>query len=292
MALDTRWRWRGPIALRAASAAALLLVGLAAEAGVTLKVVSAGRKATYEFEGNRLRLEEEGRPTVVVFDGDAGRYLELHPADRTYAEATQAQAAVAARRFDAELRQRLAAADPEQLRAWVEQRQRVRRRLDALKETRFARSGNQSMIADQMCDGFDELVSGEVVAWGCYAPWSKKSFRKEDFAAVTRLAEFLNAALGQVEGLQGLDVRDGPLGRLARAPGLPLFRLEMRDAGRSAVPMRVTEISRQPIPADRFLPPPGYTALRDPPALAVPVKAALPLDAAREPARGGTAPGR
>ena len=262
-------------------AALLLLLAGDAQAGVLVKLVSAGRKATLEFEGNKVRVEEEGNPRVVVFDGDAGRYLEIEDAARTWAVATRDDVIAAGQAFDARLRQRLAAADPEELRAWTERRNRLRQRIATMKATRFEPAGGQSMVADLMCDGFDEVVGGQVVSWGCYAPWSRKTFRKEDFIAFTRLAEFLNSGFGHVEAAQGLDLRDGPLGRLARAPGFPLLRLDLKDGGKSGVPFKVLAISHQPIPPERFRPPPGYTALEQPPSLALPVKAALPAEQER-----------
>jgi hypothetical protein len=261
-----------------ATATALALLAGDARAGVLLKVVNAGRTFTLEFEGNKLRVEEQGAPRVLVFDGDDGRYLEIDQQARTWAMATRNDVMAAGKALDAEIRKGIAAANPEEVRAWIERRNRMRHRADVLKRTKFEQRGGQSLIADQMCDGFDEVVAGEVVSWGCYVTWSKKRFQREDFAAVTRLAEFLNSGFGQVEAAQGIDLRDGPLGRLSRAPGLPLFRLDLRDGGKSGVPMRVEAVERQKLAADRFTPPPDYTALPERAALVRPAKAALPLE--------------
>jgi hypothetical protein len=261
----------------------LALVGGEAHAGVRLKMTSAGRKLTLEFEGNKLRVEEEGQPRIIVFDGDRGRYVEIDGQARTWAAATRDDVVAAGKALDARVRERLATADPEEVKQWIERRNRIRQRAEALKKTRFEQRGGQAMVAAQMCDGFDELVGSEVVAWGCYVTWSKRSFQREDFAALTRLAEFLNSGLGHVEAAQGLDLRDGPLGRLSRAPGLPLFRLDLREGGKSAVPLRVEEVTREKIAPERFAPPPGYTALPQPVSLARPGKAVLPQEPSSEP---------
>ncbi len=267
---------RRPVLL--AAAVLLAFAGGRAEAGVRVKMENAGRKITLEFEGSKVRLEQEGDPRVLVFDGNDGRYLEIDNQAKTWAMATRDDVVAAGKALDARIRQRLASADPEEVKAWIERRNRIRHRAEALKKTRFEQRGGQSMIAEQVCDGFDEIVGDEIVAWGCYVTWGKKRFEREEFAAMTRLAEFLNSGLGHVEAAQGIDLRDGPLGRLSRAPGLPLFRLDLRDGGKTAVPMRVDELVRQKIPAERFAPPPGYAALPQPASLVRPAKAALPGD--------------
>ena len=258
----------------------LLLFGQAS-AGTTVTYVEAGRKVTLAVDRDRVRVEQEGSPVVLVFDGDAGRYLEIDNARRTYAVATRDDVIAAGKALDARVRKKEASADPAERAAWAEHRDHVQKRLALMKRTRFEPTGVQAMVADTMCDGFKEWVGDELVAQGCYVLWNDTTFRREEFDGITRLAEFLNSAIGQVESAQGLDLRDGPLGRLKRSPGFPLLRLDLKEGGRSGVPLQVTELRHGSLSRELFEPPAGYKALEQPPlSLPFPV---LPTDGKSNP---------
>ncbi len=264
-------------AVRLAVAAAVALHAGVASAGYGISFVRAGSEFSYALDGERVRIEEKGSPRVLVFDGKAMQYIEIDTEKRTWAVATLADAEAQGKALEEQLAAKDAALPPaEREQARKERRDRLARWTKLLRDTRFEPTGNQGMVADQICDGYLERVGGKVVAEGCYMPWSRQTIQKQDLAPVTRLAEFLNKAFANVEAAQGIDLRDGPLGRLARAPGFPAMRYDVAPDGKSGVQLKLTAFtSTLTFTPEIFRPPPDYTRLDRPASVVAPAARAL-----------------
>ena len=273
-----RCRLRKPLrAVRLATAVALALWGGAASAGFKISTVRGGTQFTYVLDQDKVRIEEKGSPRVLIFDGKSMEYFEVDTEKRTWAVATLRDVEAQGKALDDQLEAADAALPPaDRQRAKAERRDRLARWTKLLKETRFEPTGNQGMVADQMCDGYTERVDGRVVAEGCYMPWSKQTIRKEDLSPVTRLAEFLNTAFAHVEAAQGIDLRDGPFGRLARAPGLPVMRYDVAPDGKSGVQLKLLDFTNTlTVTPETFRPPADYAKLDQPAAVVAPAARAV-----------------
>jgi hypothetical protein len=270
-------RVRNPLAaVRLASAAALVLWCSGASAAHRITMARAGGQTTYILQEDKVRIEEKGSPRVLIFDGKSMEYFEVDTEKKTWAVATLRDAQAEGQAL---AQQHEATAPPDQRqRATAERRERLVRWTKLLKDTRFEPTSNQGMVADQMCDGYTERVGGKVVAEGCYIPWNRKTIRKEDLRPMTRLAEFLNTALANVDSAAGIDLRVGPLGRLQRAPGFPAVRYDIAPDGKSGVQLKLVEfVNTLSVTPETFRPPAGYTRLDQPPAVVGPT-----LERARE----------
>jgi hypothetical protein len=198
-------------------------------------------------------------------------YFEIDSEKKTWAVATLRDVQAQGKALGAQLDAADAALPPEQReRARAERRERLARWTKLQKDTRFEQTEFQGIVAEQMCDGYQELVGGKVVAEGCYIPWRKETIRKEDVAAVTRFAEFLNTALSNVDAAQASDLRDGPLGRLRRSPGFPALRYDIAPDGKSGVQLRLVSFLRTTVRPESFRPPPDYAKVDRPAAVAEP----------------------
>jgi hypothetical protein len=265
---------RKPLAaLRLAAAAALALGYGEASAAHRISLVRAGTQVTYILQEDKVRIEEKGSPRVLIFDGKSMEFFEVDNEKKTWAVATLRDAQTQGQAFGEQLELADASLPPEQRqRAIAERRERLARWTKLLADTRFEPTTDHGMVAGQICDGYTELVDGKVVADGCYIPWSRKTIRKEDLAAMARLAEFLNTALAEVQSTAGIDLRDGPLGRLSRAPGFPALRYDVAPDGKSGVLLKLVEFQpKLTVKPETFRPPAGYTRLDRPAEVVEPV---------------------
>lgn len=259
--------------LRVAGAAALALYCGVAWAAHRISIVRGGKHITYTLDGDKVRLEEKGSPRLLIFDGKTMEYFEVDTEKRTWAVATLRDVQAEGQALAQQLEAAESALPPDQReRARKERRDRLARWTKLLRDTKFEPTGNQGLVAEHVCDGYQERVDGRVVAEGCYIPWSRKTIRKEDLAAVTRLAEFLNTALASAPTAAGIDLRDGPLGRLGRAPGFPALRYDVAPDGKSGVQLKLVElVNTLSVTPEMFRPPDGYAKLDRPPAVVDPM---------------------
>jgi hypothetical protein len=258
-----------PAAYCLAVAAALVLCCSKGSAAHRISMLRGGALVTYVFQGDKVRIEENGSPRVLIFDGKSTEYFEIDNEKKTWAVATLRDAQTEGEALGEQLETAYAQLPPElRQQAIAERWKRHDLWKKVLEDTWFERIASHGVEAGQACDGYLEHVAGKVVAEGCYIPWSRKTIRKEDLGAVTRLAEFLNAALAHVESAAAIDLRDGPLGRLTRAPGFPARRYDIAPDGKSGVQMRILEFVRTPsVPPETFRPPAGYIELDRPAAI-------------------------
>ena len=264
---------RKPLAALRLAAAALTLGYGEASAAHRISLVRAGTQVTYILQEDKVRIEEKGSPRVLIFDGKSMEFFEVDTEKKTWAVATLRDAQTQGKALGEQLEAADAAVPPEQRqRAIAERRERFARWTKLLAETRFEPTTDHGKVAGQSCDGYSELVDGKVVAEGCYIPWSRKTIRKEDLLALARLAEFLNTALAEVESTAGIDLRDGPLGRLSRAPGFPALRYDIARDGKSGVQLKLVEfLTKATVTPETFRPPAGYTRLDRPAEVVEPV---------------------
>ena len=229
-------------------------------------MIEGGTGVTYIFQGDKVRIEESGSPRVLIFDGESMEYFEVDTEKKTWAVATLRDAETQGKALGEQIK----AADEALLpglryHAIAERQERLALWTKLLKDTYFEPTTIHSTVAGQSCDGYTEHVDGRVVAEGCYVPWNRETIRKEDLRAVTRFAEFLNTALAEEESAGGIDLRDGPLGRLARAPGLPARRYDIAPNGESGVQLRMVQLVRTPpVEPETFRPPASYAKLDRP----------------------------
>jgi hypothetical protein len=262
---------RKPLVAVSIAVVALAALALSSDKGSTahrISLVQGGTFVTYTFQGSKVRIEEEGRPRVLIFDGTSMEYFEVDDSKKTWAVATLSDAVSQGKELGKQLMTGEVALSPE-TQAVISDRARFRTWIQLLKQSYFEPTKNHAVVAGQACAGYTEHADGRVVAEGCYIPWSEKTIRKEDVAGVTRLAELLNEELAFVPSAAGIDLRDGPLGRLARAPGFPARRYDVAPDGKSGVQSRLVEfVGRSPVTPETFRPPADYTKLDRPAAFA------------------------
>jgi len=259
-------------ATRLAGATVLALCCGEASAAHRISMVRGGTQSTYILDGEKVRIEEKGSPRVLVFEGKSMEYFEIDNENKTWAMATLRDAQAEAKALGQQLDEAGAAVPAdERERAIEERRERLARWAKLLEDTRFVPTRNEGRVADRRCDGYTERVDGRIVAEGCYIPWGRKTIRKEDLTALTRFAEFLNTALANVPTAAGIDLRDGPLGRLDRGPGFPALRYDVAPDGKSGVLLKLLELqSSFSVTPETFRPPAGYTKLDRPAAVVAP----------------------
>jgi len=235
-----------------------------------VSMLRGGTPVTFIFQGDKVRIEEHGSPRVIIFDGESMEYFEVDTEKKTWAVATLRDAVTQGKAHGVQDIKAIDKALLPELRyhAIAERQERLALWIHLLKNTYFYPTTIHSTVAGQPCDGYTEHVDGKVVAEGCYIPWGRKTIRKEDLSAVEHLAEFLNVALAEEESAGGIDLREGPLGRLARSPGFPARRYDIARDGMSGVQLRMVQFVRTlPVEPETFQPPASYTKLDRPAAV-------------------------
>lgn len=226
-----------------------------AQAGLLVVMQESDGRSQMAVEGKKLRLEKAGNPAqIVIFDGDANKYLQLDPQTRTYSEMTRADGrAIAAR-----LRETLARLSPEE-----------RERAEALlgkpstnrREEKYQPTGEQQTIAGFHCQVHRKLRDGVVVEEGCYIPWSSGTVTKEDLTGLFLLGQFMDQMLSGTTGTGG-GVTDRLYGEWERAPGFPAALTRFLENGLRGKEQRLVSLKRDRIAQEQFTVPVGYSLVK------------------------------
>jgi hypothetical protein len=225
---------------------AVLLLPLAARAGLVIEGTEAGVASTTVLEGKRLRIEVAGREGAMIWDGDARKILYLEPGEKQYREITEGEAKAAS----AEAEKNLAQMPPE-IRARLEQQMRGSRKTGAKPVVKWERTGKTDAALGRSCDVYRQLVDGKLEGEACLIPFAALKVEPADLAALESFAQYMQA-LSPVGGSQSAEWTE-----LTKAPGFPVITWEFED-GKRTEQFRATKVERKVVGADQFQVPAGF----------------------------------
>jgi hypothetical protein len=239
------------------TASFLIVAALAspAQAGLVVSMQESDGQSTLQVEGKKLRMEKGGAHShVVIFDGDASKFLQMNPQARTYSEMTRADGqAIAAR-----LQEAMARMPPEQ-------RERMEAMLGkatpARHQVKYEATGAHETVAGFGCDGYRKLRDGKLAEEGCFIPWSSGAVSKKDLAGLFELGKFMDEMLAGVPGARG-GVTDQIYGELERAPGFPAVVAHVDPSGARGKEQRLLSLKRISVSSDQFAVPAGYSKVK------------------------------
>ncbi len=247
-------RWNISIA-----AAAVLALPALARAGVVVDMQEHGTSSTFTTEGKKLRVDQGGdHPGIMIFDGDAQKFYQIHPAEKTYTEMTQADAKVVAD----QMQEMLARIPPEQ-RAKVQAMMGQRHETTSTASehaVEYEPSGAKQTVAGYACVGYRVVRHGKSEEEGCFIPWSANVVRKDDMTALVEMGRFMEKFMAGAYGGAGGQPR-GQLHlveEMQRAPGFPAL-MERVEGGKRTTESRLVTVKRVSVPSDRFQVPAGFT---------------------------------
>jgi hypothetical protein len=211
----------------------VLAFALPARAGVVIEGKEGDEMQRIVMEGSKLRMEgkdQEGK-SVMIYDGDAKRSVQLHPEKKSYLEFTKDDLKkMAAMMKEAREKQ---GAPP------------AKKPKDAI---RYEKTGRTDQALGKRCDVY--AVKGEDGSKEeemCIVPFGTFGVQKQDFAALRAFGDFA-ADLAGGESDRGW----------ADLPGVPVasWRLE---AGERRESFRASRIEKAKVPASEFAVPAGWT---------------------------------
>jgi hypothetical protein len=222
------------LAAPAVLAALFLAVTLPARAAVVIEGKDGDETQRIVMEGSKLRMEgkdQEGK-SVMIYDGDAKRSVQLHPDKKSYLEFTQSDLKkMAAMVKDA--REKQGATTPNKAR----------------EPTHYEKTGRTDQALGKKCDVYAVKDDGKSKDEEmCIVPFGTFGVQKQDFAALRAFGDFAADLAG-----------GGEVDRSwADLPGVPVasWRLE---GGERRESFRATRIEKVKVPASEFAVPPGWT---------------------------------
>jgi hypothetical protein len=242
--------------LSLAAAAATVLAGGVARAGVTLVFNRGDRPAsTMSIDGPHLRIDGLAG-NAMVFDAAGKRQIVINDADKSYMLITaedvrRSRLRMAEARAQSEAR--LKSMSPEQ-----------RKKLEAMMGKKIAfgpmgagkvkweRLNAKKTVAGFPCEMYRVIIDDTPRSEECVAAWGANLVQKSDFAGLRPFFEELAKAGGM--GGAGQDF----LGQLQKAPGFPISRVPLLDGGLRGEEERLDSVKRATVPVERFAIPAGY----------------------------------
>ena len=259
---------RSPLLLSLAAAAATLLAGGLARAGVTLVFQRGGQPvSTMMLDGAHLRFESTGRGShggVMIVDGEGKRQIVIDDAAKTYMVITPEDMR--------HMRQRMVEARTQAQARMKNMAPEQRKRLEALvgrqmplgsngkpPVIKYQRMNAKRKIAGYPCEMYQVLIDGQPRVEECVAGWNAGVAQKSDFAGLRTFADEVMKAGGGEE----------LFAQIQKAPGFPIARAHIDQDGTPGEEEQLKSVERGAIPAARFEIPQGYTK-REMPSMAAP----------------------
>jgi hypothetical protein len=255
MLTSSRLAIRSPrlrLALLVAAAAAPLVVGGRAQAGVTV-VMQRGATATSTLyiDGDKMRAENPGatnHATTVIIDAAGKRFLMINEAEKSYFEMTEA----AMKEKRAEMDAKLKSMPPEQ-RLRIEQMMGGKPG-DKPPELKFERTGEKKTVNGFSCEMYRVVEGAMPKEEDCLAPWGAGILQRSDFAGLRKFAEDMAKDMG-VAGRQMFEQFD-------KYPGFPVTRHPLEPGQHEDEQLK--SVKRGSIPGAKFAVPAGYTKKESP----------------------------
>jgi hypothetical protein len=211
-------------------ALAVLALALPARAGVVIEGKGGDEMQRIVMEGTKLRMEgkDQAGKSVLIYDGDAKRSIQLHPEQKSYLEFTtddlKKMAALAK-----EAREKSGAAAPK-----------------AKTATRYEKTDRTDQALGKSCNVYavkDDGASEEM----CIVPFGTFGVQKQDFAALRAFGDF------------AADMAGGDVDRSwSDLPGVPVITWRL-EGGERHETFRATRIEKAKVAASEFAVPPGWT---------------------------------
>jgi hypothetical protein len=242
--------------LSVAAAAAMVLAGGVARAGVTLVFKRGAQSAsTISIDGPSMRIDGLGA-SAIVFDAAGKRQIVINEADKSYLVITaedvrRSRLRMAEARAQSEAR--LKSMPPEQ-----------RKKFEAMVgkkipfgpmgagKVKFERMNAKKTVAGFPCEMYRVLVDDTPRSEECVAAWGANLVQKSDLAGLRPFFEEL-AKAGGMGGDQDF------LTQMQKAPGFPVARVPLLDGGVRGEEERLESVKRGAVPAERFAIPTGYS---------------------------------
>jgi hypothetical protein len=212
-------------------ALAPLSLALPARAGVVIEGKDGGEMQRIVMDGSKLRMEgkDQAGKSVLIYDGDAKRSIQLHPEQKSYLEFTsddlKKMAAMAK-----EAREKAGAAEPKKEK----------------RATRYEKTARTDKALGKRCDVYEVKEDGASEEM-CIVPFGTFGVQKQDFAALRAFGDF------------AADMAGGDVDRSwSELPGVPVISWRL-EGGERHESFRATRIEKVKVPASEFAVPAGFT---------------------------------
>lgn len=224
---------------------AILLLPLAARAGLLIEGTEGGEASTTVLQGKRLRVEVAGGEGAMIWDGESRKILYIEPREKQYSEITEGEAKAAS----AEAEKSLAQMPPE-IRARLEEQMGGSRKAAARPVVKWERTGKTDVALGRSCDVYRQLLDGKLQGEACLIPFDALKIEATDLAALESFAQYMQA-------LSPVGAQTAGWTELTKAPGFPVITWEVED-GKRTEQFRATKVERTAVSAERFQVPAGF----------------------------------
>jgi hypothetical protein len=252
------------------------LPGLA-RAGVTIVVQRADTgPSTVYVEGTQLRADmpvpaaphangppSKGHAAVVLLDAARKRQIMIDETNKTYTEITEEDRKRMRSQMESmrgQMQEQLKSLPPEQ-------RKKMEAALGAMgassptpgahkpSEWKYEALGAKKTVNGFACEMYRVTEDGHAREEVCISPWSAGLVKKDDFVALAKFGEEMMTEMG----LDKKAASGSVLGRLNKAPGLPITRVSIDEDGKRSGEEQIKSIKRGSLDASLFAVPAGYT---------------------------------
>jgi hypothetical protein len=205
----------------------------------------------------------KGRAAVVLLDATRKRQIMIDETNKTYTEITEEDR----KRMRAQMVS-MRGQMQEQLKSMpAEQRKKMEAALGAMgassptpgthkpSEWKYEATGAKKTVNGFACEMYRVTEDGHAREEVCISPWSAGLVKKEDFVALAKFGEEMMDEMG----LDKKAASGSVLGRLNKAPGLPISRVSIDEDGKRSGEEQIKSIKRGALDASLFAVPAGYT---------------------------------
>jgi hypothetical protein len=200
---------------------------------------------------------------VVLLDAARKRQIMIDDTNKTYTEITDEDR----KRMRAQM-EGMRGQMQEQLKSLPpEQRKKMEAALGAMgassptsgphkpSEWKYESLGAKKSVNGFACEMYRVTEDGHAREEVCISPWSAGLVKKDDFVALAKFGEEMMEEMG----LDKKAASGSVLGRLNKAPGLPITRVSIDEDGKRSGEEQIKSIKRGALDASLFAVPAGYT---------------------------------